>query len=213
MDERLTAAITRMCEIKNEQQMLKDEYATLEGVVLKAAEGTLHDTKNKTVTYTTEAGTATATMAESLKIVYGSYLSRIFGKAYDDVVMVRCEPKLSAPAARMLAKLWQREYVETSFPELIAQLPVDDKTRAVLAKKLKGINPETDKKTLMTKGGMDEETANYYAYFLAEARVWTDFNNLLKLNGSNADEIMTIINSAVMVEETPKITIVPSSES
>lgn len=208
--EKLTTAITRMCEIKNEQQALKDEYAALEGVVLKAAEGTLQDTKNKTVTYTTEAGTATATMAESLKIVYGSHLHRIFGKAYDDVVTIKMEPKLSAPAARMLAKLWQREYVETSFAELISQLPVDEKTRAVLAKKLKGVNPETDKKTLMQKGGMDEETAGYYAYFLAEAKVWTDFQNLLQLNGSSADEVMTVINSAVVVEETPKITVIPA---
>ena len=209
MDEKLKRAIARMCTIKGEQQALKAEYEQLEGVVLKAAEGTLEDTKGKTVSYTTEAGTATATMAESLKIIYGSHLHQIFGKSYNDVVTIKMEPKLSAPASRMLIKLWQREYVKTSINEIIMQIPVDEKTRAVLSKKLKGVNPETDKKALMSKGGMDEETANYYAYFLAEARVWTDFNNLLQLNGSDANEILTIINSAVVVEATPKITIVP----
>lgn len=204
--------VARMCAIKNEQAALKDEYASLEGELLKAAVSDLEDTKNKTVVYSSDIGTATATMAESLKITYESYLHHIFGDAYDDAVTEKTDCKLSAPAQRMMTKLWRGEYVREDFGAVIAQIQTDPKTREVLAKKLKGVNFNTDKKILMTHGGLSEENAAHYAYFLCEARVWTDFKNLMALNNADPEIVLKIINSAFVVEETPKITVTPNPE-
>lgn len=215
VETELNQVVARMCQIKKEQAVLKDEFSTLEGTLLEAAAKDLEDTKNKTVVYQSPAGTATATMAESLKITYASYLRHIFGDAYEDVVTEKTDYKLSARASRMMTKLWLGEYIKQDFNSLVEQIPVDEKTRQVLAKKLKGVNFDTDKKTLITHGKLSVADATQYAYFLCEARIWTDFKTLLELNAADGSsnlteaQIMKIINSAFVVEETPKISVTP----
>lgn len=201
----------RLCEIKRMQQMLKQEQDELEGYFLARCVADLRDTKYKSVSYDGETGKVTATMAESLKLIYPTLLKAALGGAYDDIVTTDTKYKLSAHAARMLTGLWTRNYTRMTVAQVVEQLPADDKIKALLLKKLKGVNYETDKKNLVSIGGYDEKTAEGYAYFIAEAAVWETFLRLMKANKTDTNEdiinILDLINGAVIVEETPKIAI------
>lgn len=202
----------RLAEIKQSIEKLNTEKSELEGFFLKVSEEDLRNTKLKTVAYIgTGANRVVATMAESLKMVYPTYLKAIFGEAYKDVVTEEVKYKLSAPATRMLTGLWLNNYTRLTVAQVVNQLPVDDNTKKAIAKKVKGVKYETDKKNLMAIGGFDEKTAEEYAYFFAEAAVWENFIRLMKANEKATDEdiakALELINGAVVVEETPKIAI------
>lgn len=202
----------RLAQIKCSIAELKKEQSELEGYFLKISTAELENTKTKTVAYLgSGANRIVATMAESLKMVYPSYLKSIFGDAYNDVVTEETKYKLSAPATRMLIGLWSNNYTEMTVAEIINQLPVNDKTKKTLAKKVKGAKFETDKKNLISIGGLDEKTAEEYAYFISEAAIWENFLRLMKINkkatSEDIAEALKLIDGAVVVEETPKITI------
>jgi len=207
--EQICKKISRMADIKRQQEALKTEWAELEGFFLKRCQEDLADTKRKTVSYTSTGGKVTATMAEKVNITYPSYLKVIFGDAYKDAVTEDVKCKLSAPASRMLAGIWTKGYSRMTVAEVIAQLPCDDKAKQALGKKLKGANYDTDKKNLMAIGGFDEESAEQYAYFISEAAVWESFLQLMKVNNKEdpaaMDETMKLIDGAIVVEETPKV--------
>lgn len=107
--EGLSHAVDRLVEIKAELSRLGEEKAALEAKLLKAAQEDLRDTKRKSVSYGGGLGRATAVMADSVKLVYPSLLRKIFGPVYEDAVTVKCDAKLTAPAARLLARALERE--------------------------------------------------------------------------------------------------------
>jgi hypothetical protein len=134
--------IMRYKEIKQKIAELKSEADSIEAEFLKAMEGDLEDTKYKSVSYSdSEGNKVTATAADSLKVVYPTYLKNIFGAAYKDVVTEETSYKISAGATRMLTVLYNREYIrDSSVGELIGTLGLDDKSEKALLKKLKGKN-------------------------------------------------------------------------
>ena len=208
----LSDKIDRMVAIKNSMAALKEEYSGLEAEVLKQSESDLQNTKLKSITYKGSSGTATATMADSLKVTYPTFLKKIFGEAYNDVASEKVNIKLSDPATRLLTAIWKQDFIRTSFDDIMKQIPVDDNTRKLLAKKVKGINFAKDKQNLITIGKLGEEAADQYAYFLSEAAAWDNLIKLLSAGGAEVteekiSEALSWINSAVIVEETPKITI------
>ncbi len=211
MLENADEKIRRYREIKLEIGRLKNEADIIEGEFLKAMESDLEDTKYKSVSYSDKKGNkVTATEANILKIIYPAYLKKLFGEAYKDVVQEETSYKLSAPASRMLAALYNREYLSGgSVEQLVGTLGVDDKSEKALLKKLKGKNFETDVKNLMKLGGLSEEEAKENAYLVSEICVWQDFMRLLRLNGepaeSDIEEALRWIDGAVTVEQTAKI--------
>lgn len=210
-DPLLQEKINRMAAIKRQQASLKEEWSELEGFFLRKCQEDLADTKYKTVAYHSSGGKLSATMATKVKITWASYLKGIFGDAYSDAVIEKTEHKLSPAASRVLEGIWTKSYSRESMGDVISQLPCDDKTRKTLGKKLKGINYETDKRNLVSIGGFDEEAAGQYAYFIAEAAIWESFRQLLKVTNRESDgemkEIIQLIDGAIVVEETPKITL------
>lgn len=205
--------IRRYKEIKQEIAALKSEADGIEADFLKAMEGDLEDTKYKSVSYSDgEGNKVTATEADSLKVVYPTFLKNIFGAAYKDVVTEETNYKVSAGAARMLSALYSRDYIRgSSLGELIGTLGLDDKSEKALLKKLKGKNFDTDVKNLMKFGGLDETSAKENAYLVSEICVWDDFMRLMELNGTTSDsdiaEALRWIDGAVTVEQTAKIKI------
>ena len=173
----------------------------------------LEDTKYKSVSYSDgEGNKVTATEAESLKVVYPTFLKNIFGAAYKDVVTEETSYKVSAGAARMLTALYNREYVrDSSVEELVGTLGIDDKSEKALLKKLKGKKFDTDVKNLMKFAGLDEASAKENAYLVSEICVWNEFMRLMELNGTTSAEdiskALTWIDGAVTVEQTTKIKI------
>ena len=213
--EGLSHAVDRLVEIKAELSRLGEEKAALEAKLLKAAQEDLRDTKRKSVSYGGGLGRATAIMADSVKLVYPSLLRKIFGPVYEDAVNVKCDAKLTAPAARLLAGLWNGNYSRTGIARVIEQLPCGDRAKELLKKKLKGINYETDRKTLIAIGGFEEAEAGDYAFFVAEAAVWDSFLQLLRARtpeGREPDETeiqeaLQLIDAAIVVEQTPKVSL------
>ena len=205
-------SIDRLMEIKAELENLKAEKELLESEIIKDCEEELANTKYKTLTYKTDAGSsATVTLAESLKVIYPTLLKSILGKTYPDMVEEKITYSLSAPAKRLLTNICSGKYVRQTLDEAIACLPVDTLTRQKLEKKLKGVKFDTDKKNLINIGGLSEEDASEYAYLLNEAASWQSFETLLRLNGVDSEDkiktVLTQIETSMIVEETPKVTI------
>ena len=63
----------------------------------------------------------------------------------------------------------------------------------------------------MNIGGFSEDDASDYAYLLAEAANWQEFDTMLKLSGitdkQGVDEILNLINSSVHVETQEKLSV------
>lgn len=211
--EEIQRKADRLSEIQRQQEQLKTEAAELEGFFLKLADQDLRNTKLQTVRFSGSGGNRIqATMAQTVKVIYPSLLEKIFGAVYADVVTVDMTPKykLSAPASRMIAGLYLKKYTEISLEEVIRQAAPDEKSFNALRKKIKGASFTNDKKNLMAIAGLNEQSAEEYAYFAAEAAVWEDFQRLLAAGGMTEEQqagVMGYIDTAVTVEETPKITV------
>lgn len=204
--------VDRLVQIKAESEKLKTEQDEIEGFFLQLCDADLKNTKLKTVAYAgTSANRVTATMSENLKQVYPSFFKEIFGSAYSDAVTEETKYKLSAPASRMLTNLWQQNYTKATVANVIRQLPCSDEIKAALKKKLKGASYKTDVKNLMAIGGFAQGDAEQYAYFISEAATWESFLQLMLANGKKSEaemkEVLETINSAIVIEETPKIQI------
>lgn len=208
--------IDRLVQIKDEIAALKSEQDRLESEFLLQAKQDLQDTKYRTTAYVSGSGNrVVATTARSVKITYPSRLRLIFGRAYPDAVTEQTTYKLSAPASRMLSGLWSGEYIEQTLAEAIQSLPVEDKAKKLLAKKLHGINYDGDVRNLQVIGGMDEQQAQEWAYLLQEAAVWDDFRQLLMGAPSGCNDpghILDLIHGAMVVEETTKIQVVSADK-
>lgn len=204
--------VDRMAEIKRKMAALKSESDGIEAELLKQFEIDVEDTKYRTVKYSGCGASVTANYADKVALVYPSMLKKIFGEAYGDVVTEEVTCKLSANAKRLLAALYKKEYMRgTSVEMCITQISDDDKTRRVLSKRVKGKNFEGDKNNLMKLAGLDENRASDYAYMIAEASAWQEFERLLSASGGVTEEriaeVLEYVNTAIAVEETPKITI------
>ena len=187
----ITQKVNRLAEIKQQTAVLKSEADGIEAELLKQFEADVEDTKYRTVKYSGENASVLANYADKVNLIYPSMLKEIFGNAYSDVVTEEVTYKLSANAKRLLAALYKKEYLRgTSVEMCITRITDDDKTRKVLSKRVK---------------------ASDYAYMIAEAAAWQDFERLLSASGGVSDEriakVLEYINTAVTVEETPKITI------
>lgn len=208
--EKMRKAVDRLVAIKQTMEQLKQEQAGLEAGLLQQGLEDLKDTKFKTVSYVGSTGRASVTMAESLKLHHPVYLREVFGIAYKDAITEDVKYKVSAPDTRMLIGLLQENYIKMTVAQVIDQIPASEDAKAVLRKKLKGANYVKDKQNLMAIGGFDEDEAEGYAYFVAEAAVWESFQRLLKANNVDAaatERILSLIAEACIVDESPKVTV------
>ena len=141
----LSEKVKRYAEIKAEISELKSEADGIEADILKASEADLQDTKFKSAVYSDNAGNAiTVTNADNVKLVYPTMLKEIFGKAYGDVVKEDVTYTLSESAKRLLSAVYNKEYIKDgSVAKILDGLGLDDKSRKVLEKKLKGAKYET----------------------------------------------------------------------
>ena len=214
--DQLVRVIDRLVEIGQAEDQLKSERSTLEAELLRHGQTSLQNTKLKTVSFEGSAGKATVTMSDSLKLIYPTMLQSALGDAYNDAVKAEIKFKVSAPMTRMLVGLWSDSYTQMTVAEVIDQLPVAEDARLLLRKKLRGANYAGDKAALMAIGGFAEQDAAEYAYFVAEAAVWESFLRLMKAGKHDGEEdfarAIDLIKGAVIVEETPKVTITRATE-
>ncbi len=204
--------IDRLADLKDEIATLKQEADILEADLLKIAQEDLANTKYKSVKYEGTNSKLQATVSESVKITLESLLPQIFGAVYSDMVKVTTKSELTAPAKRLIAGIWQGNFVaDTTVDEVISSMRLDDKTTKLVAKKCKGINYQKDIDNLIAIAGMTEPQAQEYAYLLMESAVWQQFKavcDVNKIDNQEAmNELMKKIQAAFVVETTPKISI------
>lgn len=208
----LRKQIDELAAIKADMGKLKERKDKLEAEIIKQCSADLENTKYKSIRYEGDVFDLTAVTAESLKVIYNSFLPAIFGKAYNDAVTEKTTYSLSDPAKRMLIGLYKRNYIKATVKDVIEQMAgISDKERKQLLKKCKGINYEKDVENIRKFTDLTEADAKEYAYLIAEAAVWQDFCNLLALNGitdeTQIKDILTKIQSAIVVEDSTKISL------
>lgn len=208
----LRKQIDELASIKSDMGKLKERKDKLEAEIIKQCSADLENTKYKSIRYEGDVFDLTAVTAESLKVIYNSFLPTIFGKAYEDAVTEKTDYTLSAPAKRMLIGLYKGNFIRATVKEVVDQMAdVTDDERKQLLKKCKGINYDKDVENIRKFTDLSEEDAKEYAYLIAEAAVWQDFCNLLTLNGvadeAQINDILMKIQSAFVVEDSTKISL------
>lgn len=208
----LRKQIDELAAIKADMGKLKERKDKLEAEIIKQCSADLENTKYKSIRYEGDVFDLTAVTAESLKVIYNSFLPMIFGKAYEDAVTEKTDYTLSAPAKRMLIGLYKGNFIRATVKEVVDQMAdVTDDERKQLLKKCKGINYDKDVENIRKFTDLTEEDAKEYAYLIAEAAVWQDFCNLLTLNGISDEtqikDILMKIQSAFVVEDSTKISL------
>lgn len=192
---------------------LKAKKSELEAWFAVIGNEALKDSKSKSISYNDGSGSSVIyTQAQKLTLESPGYLKKLLGDVFPDFIEEKNEPSYkvkSAAVERMLIGLYTGDYTKAKPSEVIAQLPCSAEQKAVLSKKLRGANFETDVKNLKEVGGFSDRDASDYAYLFAEAVVYDTFIKLMKLSGNedNADEYIKNISVAVSVEDTTKITI------
>ena len=207
--------IDRMVEISRQIDQLHAEYNTLEAEIIKRFTEETENSKCKAKEYESGSGSVSVSYADKVSVIYDSKLTAIFGATYSDMVKEETKYSLTAPAKRIVAAIFKKEYMELdndqNIEQQIMKLPCDEKSKKVLVKKLRGKSFLTDKANLMRYGGFDEQTASDYAYMISEAANWCNFRDMLRFDGRTAPdkiaEVISCINSAVTVDTSPKVTL------
>lgn len=213
----ISKTVDRMSQIKESMAELKCEYDLAEAEILKQFSEDIENTKLKKIRYSGVNSCVDATMADKVSLTYPSVLKTIFGTAYTDMVTEKVTCELKAPAKRMLAAIYNREVIkDMTLSDAIASLPCTEQAKKVLAKKIKGVKFETDCKNLIKIGELNQDDAESYAYFISEIVNWEQFLSLLKINNITSEEmindIIKDIDSSVVAEKTPKISITQLGE-
>ena len=211
-NETIRENVNKLCVLKVKAENIKREMDEIEAFFLKQAENDLKDTKIKTVSYTGDMGNSvSATMAATVKLEHPTLLKKAFGSIYSDLVKEEIKYNINANAKRILGGVFLGDYTKETLKGILGQIGIDEKAQSVLAKKIKGINFKKDAENIATIGGISEKEARYYAYFATEALVWEKFIKLLEASGKNTqveiDKCLKLIDTAIIVEETPKIAI------
>lgn len=211
--------IARLVEIQKQIKELKAEEQKLQAQFYPQSELDLADTKNKTSVYTDEKGNKVlVTQSDTVTVTSAEYLKIAFGAAYKDFVKEDVKYDLSPEAKRILTALCKDEIEKTPLKEYIDQMPVDDKAKKALLKKLKGINFETDKKNLMNIGKLSEQDASDYAYFVSGIIAWERFMLVMRANyqdkaDQNLQMVLDNIKAGAYVDSKSKISIIGADAS
>lgn len=203
--------IDRMAEIKQEKKALENEYDKLQAQLHVIAGEELKDTKIKSVSYVSESGnSAQITNTDKVEISSVELLKDVFGITYPDMVKEEMKYTLKPAAKRMLSAIWKKEFCKGSIEDVIDTLGCDEKIRKQLLKKVKGMDFQKDKKTLMDYIGIGEKEASDAAYLISEAAAWQMISTLIMVNNNDqiTNELLesTIlkVNVAVNVDQEPR---------
>ena len=209
----MTEKVNKLCALKMKMANLKSEADKLEADFMQQAEADLKNTKIKTVTYSGAGGNCVSvTMASTVKMEHPTVLKKALGdELYKKLVTEEISYKFSTNSKRTFAGVALDNYTKQTLKEVFRQMDTDDASRKVLVKKIKGAVFTTDTKNIMNIAKVDRTEAQHYAYFAAEAIVWEEFMKLMTAKGvtkqTDIEQCIKDVKNAIIVEETPKITV------
>ncbi|MDE7361517.1 MAG: hypothetical protein K2N38_06235 [Oscillospiraceae bacterium] len=192
---------------------LNERKKELEVFFLERGNVDVTDTKYKSCTYADENSQASVTYTQSQKldIFAPNFLEKALGKeVFKDIFKEETKREVKPKdkeIERMLIGIFTEGFIKSSPKDVIAQLPCGDKAKAVLSKKLKGANFDTDRDNLIKIGGLSQKDASDYAYMYAEAVVWQTFCRVAEMSGADRENIMKSINLGVSVGDSAKLSV------
>lgn len=205
--------VKELSSVKAQIAKLNERKKELEVFFLERGNVDVTDTKYKSCTYADENSQASVTYTQSqkLEISKPNFLEKSLGKeVFQDVfkeeIKREIKPK-DKEIERMLIGIFTGGFIKSPPKDVIAQLPCDDKAKAVLSKKLKGANFDTDRDNLIKIGGLSQKDASDYAYMYAEAVVWQTFCRIAEMSGADREIIMKSINLGVTVGDSAKLSV------
>lgn len=199
----------RLVELAGQQSRIKSEMDEIKAWFEKIAVNDLKDTKRKTMDYW---GSNNARVivgnSETVKPISMTIVKKMLGDVFGDFVKEERSYKMTEPCKRFLAMMCLGNYTEGSLEETIQAITKEEKIQRTLRKKLKG-KYEKDIETLKKTVGLSEQEASDWAYLTAEIMNWEWMLQILKSAGweGTPQEAIEIIKSAIIVEESLKITI------
>lgn len=204
--------VDQLVEIKDRIAELSTEKAKIEGYFLVKAEEEIKNTKVKTVSYVGNYGNRVAvTMADSLNILSPENLDEIFLDDYDKYVSERITYKIDPGMATTLKNICLGRMNRTTIKEVLDELKLESGVRSVIDKKVKGIKFDKDKQVLIDIAGLDEETAEHFAYFVKEAATWENLMKMILTTGygdiREPDSVIKVIKDTMEAKEIQKVTV------
>ena len=207
--EEITSKVDKLCNLQKQMAQLKKEIDELSGFFTVKAKGDLECKKTKSVKY---AGTGdnmvTATTSTTLELVHLGVLKKILGKdKYNEIVKKEITYSVKgAKHKRTLAGIANDEYIRSTPRDVISEFCKETGTSQALLNKCKG-SFEKDKKALMEIGGLSEDNAEYFAYFISEALTNNEFTDLISQGeyAENFEKAVNELKKSIIAVKTEKI--------
>lgn len=209
MNPEIKENVDRLAELSRQMAAIKEEAEKIKAWFEKQAVDDLRDTKSKTIEYWGN-GTARVMVgnSETVKPVSMTMVKKLLGDVFGDLVKTDVSYTMTAPAKRLFAMMYLRNYTEGSLDDTIRAITADEKIQRTLKKKLKG-KYEKDTETLMRTARLSKEEASDWAYLTAEIINWEWMLQVLKAADwtGTPEEAVEIIRAAVIVDEGLKVTV------
>jgi hypothetical protein len=205
----IKARADRLVELTAQKERIQAEMEEIKAWFENLAVNDLKDTKKKTVEYW---GSSNARVvvgnSETVKPVSMAMVKRLLNTVYPDFVTEKTSYSLAAPAKRLFTIAYLGAYTEGTLDDTIQAITKDEKLQRTLRKKLKG-KYEKDTESLMKSAGLDAKEASDWAYLVSEVVNWEWMLQVLKAAewSGTPQEAVDIINAAVIVDESLKVTV------
>lgn len=206
----ISQKVDEIAKWANLMEEAKKEFEKLKGEFQKLGTDELLDKKIKQVEFWgSNNAKVVVTESETLKVQADCIIEELFYKVKEGIIKIEPSYKYSEPFKRILISVCQGTYIDQSFDDVIRQLPVDDKAKKVLAKKLKG-NWKKDVETLKNIAGLSSEDAEHWAYCTQESLSYERIISLFRIAGYEYGtpefyKAVASIKSAAIVEESIKV--------
>ncbi|MCB7096685.1 hypothetical protein LI015_18110 [Enterocloster sp. 210928-DFI.2.20] len=197
----IKARADRLVELTAQKERIQAEMEEIKAWFENLAVNDLKDTKKKTVEYW---GSSNARVvvgnSETVKPVSMAMVKRLLNTVYPDFVTEKTSYSLAAPAKRLFTIAYLGAYTEGTLDDTIQAITKDEK--------LKG-KYEKDTESLMKSAGLDAKEASDWAYLVSEVVNWEWMLQVLKAAewSGTPQEAVDIINAAVIVDESLKVTV------
>lgn len=199
----------RLAELTVEKERIQAEMDVIKAWFENVATNDLNDTKKKTIEYWGSNNSKIVVgNSETVKPISMEMVRKLLNTVYKDFVTEKTSYSLLAPAKRLFSIAYLGKYTEGTLEDTIRAITEDEKLRRTLRKKLKG-KYEKDTENLMKLVGFTEQEASDWAYLVSEVVNWEWMLQVLRSAewGGTPQEAIDIINAAVIVEESIKVTV------
>lgn len=146
--------------------------------------------------------------AATVKPISWVVIKEVLGKTVPDFLKEETKYSLTEVAKTMLANMFKGDYIEDSIENVVCRMTDDPKKQKVLMKRLKG-KYKQDMKNIMKYAELDEKDASDYAFMVSEVMAYQNILRIMEAsgNGGTVEEAVEKVKSALIVEDTIKVSL------